>query len=324
MENFWQYITRFLSFFEKLIAWFSVGLAIFILVLILLHEELPLILEKVPFMKELVEETDYLAFLIISLVFLFLVREILPTLEKLIFIISKQNAKIDKFEEVQAEDLKLNYKIYNKLNAEIPNLITLALGKSSIIQPSKHPEIWEGFVNTYFVLNAPWQLEKFMETAEYQDMVKLHAHRYKNKNLKKTYYIFYTKTPFKDSIVNFVNFQKEVLKLNPEAASKIEVILIDGVAPKYSLFLGEKILTFKEFSKQASSTSSTIPYLIIYFHEKPFIYKDGFPYWALISNQEDIFNVLKEYLLSLIHHARENAMEFNIEEFIKEFDKGTF
>ncbi len=311
-------VGRFISWFERILGWFFLFLSLTVLALILLHEYFPTILDSIPLLKEIVERPNYLTFLLVALIFLELLREFLPKLE----IISSNTAQIPRIEG-DLNNLVVNFQsLVEKYTNQVDNLILLAKDKTVIIQPSKHPEIWEGFVNTYYVVNAPWLLEKFIETAKYEEMVKLHAKRYENEELKRVYYIFFKRNAFKNSIENFIDFMEKVVALNPITKEKVKVLILDKEAPKFSLFLGEKEFSFKTITDRAGVSKEVqdkklIPYLILYIHEKPFIFRDGFPSWAVISSQGDLYNVLRTHVAELIHQAQENSTEYSLEEFIK-------
>ncbi len=212
--------------------------------------------------------------------------------------------------------LKLHHHI-ESLNPKFEELLMLSKGNSVVIEPSKHPEIWDGFVNSYYVINAPWQLERYMENTKYEDMIDLHVKRYQNENLKKTTYIVFKRTPFSSSIENFAKFMEDVLNKFPGANEKIEVIEVENdEVPHYSLFFGEKefkpeYIKFKN-DKRDLEDSKTVSYSILYINDKPFLNKDGFPNWAFISVNSTLNEILKHYIRSIVHgnHRKENIRDF--------------
>ena len=211
-----------------------------------------------------------------------------------------------------------------KLNEKLKEITSLLEGNSALIKPSKHPEIWDGFVNTYYVVNAPWQLERYMDTMKYRDMVNLHVERYKNPDLKESIYIFFKNTEFKDSFRNFAQFIKDVLQEYPEAAKKIKILISEGDPVNYSLFLGEKKFRpehtkFKSpvGEKTLKKPDETISYSIVYIHDRPFTNRDGYPSWAVVSINSDINQVLRQYVEDLIHNS--DCREIAVSDFIERF-----
>lgn len=213
---------------------------------------------------------------------------------------------------------------FKKLNEKLKEITRLLEGNSALIKPSKHPEIWDGFVNTYYVVNAPWQLERYMDSVKYKDMVKLHVERYKNPDFKKSIYIFFKNTKFKDSFRNFALFIKDVLQEYPEAAKKVKVLISEGDPVNYSLFLGEKKFRpeHTKFKSPAGEetlkkTDETISYSIVYIHDRPFTNRDGYPSWAVVSINSDINQVLRQYVEDLIHNS--DCREVPVSDFIERF-----
>jgi len=211
-----------------------------------------------------------------------------------------------------------------KLNDKLKEIASLLEGNSTLIKPSKHPEIWDGFINTYYVVNAPWQLEKYMDSAKYKDMVKIHVERYKNPDFKKSVYIFFKGTVFKDSFRNFALFIRDVLAEYPEAVEKIKILISESSPVQYSLFLGEKKFhpehtKFKPpvGGKEIQKPEETISYSIVYIHDRPFTNRDGYPSWAIVSINSDINQVLRQYVEDLIHNS--DCKEITVSEFIQQF-----
>ena len=211
-----------------------------------------------------------------------------------------------------------------KLNKNLQELANLLKGNSILIRPSKHPEIWDGFVNTYYVVNAPWQLERYMDTVKYRDMVNLHVERYKNPDLKKSIYIFFKNTEFEDTFRNFAQFIKDILQEYPEAAKKVKILISEGDPINYSLFLGEKKFRpehtkFKSpvGEKTLKKPDETISYSIVYIHDRPFTNRDGYPSWAVVSINSDINQVLRQYVEDLIHNS--DCQEIAVSDFIERF-----
>jgi len=206
-----------------------------------------------------------------------------------------------------------------ELNLHLKELSLISMGNSVVIEPAKHPEIWDGFINTYYVVNAPWQLEKNMDTVEYDEMVKLHAKRYMNPNLKRVIYIFFKENPFPNSLKNFSEFMKRVMEISPQAAEKVYVIEVDGKAPPYSIFLGEKKLSpeHEKFKlKNKKEEMKTVSYSILYINERPFLTKDGFPHWAFLSINSKLNEILKYYVRNLEH---ESSVKQPVADFIGRF-----
>jgi hypothetical protein len=255
------------------------------------------ILSSIPFIKHIKQNPISLIFLVLSALFGTIYFLIVPKLLKL-------------------------YLYITSLDPKLNELLLLSKGNSVVIEPSKHPEIWDGFINSYYVVNAPWQLEKYMENSKYEDMVDLHVKRYQNAKLKKTTYIIFKKNPFPNSTKNFAKFMEDILKKFPEAGKKIEIIEVDDEAPHYSLFLGEKEFKpehakFKREEEKAQD-SKIVSYSILYINDKPFLNEDGFPNWAFISINSNLNEILKHYVRGIVHGRYKKE---NINDFLERFSK---
>jgi len=284
-----DWFRKFLEWLESLIFWIALIIGILAFIQMFL-EDFGLKIH-IPFISEIIENN-------INIFILVIVAFILKTLLLII-----------------KPDLQKLNDIVKQLYVWLLDFSKFINNKTVFIEISKHPEVWDSFVNTYYVVNAPWQLEFHMKNSQTQDLVKIHAKRYCRNDLKKVYYIFFKNSLENGSLKNFYSFIKEVRKICPLTDEKIEIILLtEREPPPFSLFVGEKSNLFGE----------VIPYSIIYIHAYPFLYKNGVPSHVIVSTEEKIYLLLSNYIEKLLYEditKENNIMRFKLHDFIKYMEK---
>ncbi|WP_316858684.1 hypothetical protein [uncultured Cohaesibacter sp.] len=201
-------------------------------------------------------------------------------------------------------DPKRIHERFSETNQILSNFTFFQSARTTSVAPTEHPEIWEGFIGNYFAVNAPWLLET-SDDQQLESMVEVHAARYSEPQFGKAFYVFYSKGArgcyFPKAVSRFVMFGKCLMEKNPEVSSKIRVLLLDEDAPAYTLFLGDKMLSF-EGSLHKEKVS------VFYVNQKPLVRETGFPNIAFVS--------IDTKLNSIFEQDANRIIQENLESFI--------
>lgn len=205
-----------------------------------------------------------------------------------------------------------------KVQQRVNDLFLLSRGKVSAIRPELHPTIWEGFVGNYYAINAPWAIENRSKIG-YEEMVKKHAARYKDSELTRAIYVFYSHGEegryFPRAVDRFCTFAEKLLKICPESASKVFAVVIDEPAPGFTAFIGNKKIEFS-----AISEDKEFSYGILYINDYPFTSLEGIPKWALISLDHELNGSLLDYAKSII----DDYEPMQLEQFLENYRRTKF
>lgn len=217
-----------------------------------------------------------------------------------------------------------------KTNLKLNDFFLLASGNSIFIKPEEHPYIWEDFVGSYYAVNAPWVLEKNSKE-EYEKMIEKHKFRYLDERMINTYYVFFTKSKYKDSLKNFYSFIKRIYEEIPDVLDKkIRIIIVDEEAPNYTLFIGEKpknVIIEHKYKSIDKVNNDYVDYSILYISDKPFVTNVGMPNWSIVTINsplnEVLINQVKNYIFSdeYSYFKLNGEVEIKVSEFIKNFEQ---
>lgn len=155
------------------------------------------------------------------------------------------------------------------------------------IKASDHTEIWDGFVGTFYAVNAPWVVDGLSDRSRVQ-LLETHAKRYSS-GACNAIYIYYTnghpRAYYPNATANAAQFWKDMAPLAPAALDHISVLMATEPAPNYTLFVG---------SKKSATSGQTRLVSIIYVGSWPFTHVKGDTNRALVCFDQALNRVLLE------------------------------
>ena len=220
---------------------------------------------------------------------------------------------------IEVDTNNINKKLLTT-NIKFDDLLTMAKGKVSAIEPKKEPHIWSNFIGDFYAINAPWKLEENIEVG-YDKIIKEYIEEYANNKINSVNYVFFEESNFPKAVDRFVNFIRIVIKESDVVKHKIKVVTLPGKAPEFSLFFGYKnnfTLHSNMNNIHKEDPNDKFSYSIIYINDQPFVNKNGMPSWSFVSVDSALNNVLENYAEQLVHND-DNLM--SIVDFLDFYEK---
>lgn len=212
----------------------------------------------------------------------------------------------------------------NLLQSKMAELLSFQKNKVNVVYPKEQPEIFKNFKGIYYSVNAPVFIEDH-SVATSDDILNSHVARYKDPEFSKIYNVFYLPEsndptdPFyyENAIDNFYKFNRKLFDASEEVKSKSRVVLIQGRAPSYSLYLGTKnIEHIGMYNVNINTTVKKMLYSIIYFGDEPFTTFQGNPKFAFASVDEALNSILKVEMENLISRSHDIEYDLSLGEFL--------